>query len=378
MGKLTWFLEEKARIIKELSSLLSPEARRRAERDHHARRRPRPCGMTIHTGTGCSFGCVYCYVPDMGFSMKPRPYTLEPLELVYALAVNPYVVPYRTFAAYGSVTEPFLCETRERAVQYIVEVYRWLKLPSQVSTKACIDGDTARMLRKGDPRLNVLISVTTLSLAKRLEPRAPDPIERLRCAAATGFSTTLFVRPVIPGVTERDLPRILEVARAYGIRTVVFGALRVTPGILRRLSAAGVDTATIEARLTRRPRGLRDQVPITLKGIRPLLVAEARKRGFVVLPSACAANVYAHGDFCYMCSFGPCGDPSRELRFSDSDVEELAEYMGIRTRVLRTAPGLVEVAAKPGRDGDRSLEVFRVVLSTIVRRRVVLRISRPS
>ncbi|MEM4497864.1 MAG: radical SAM protein, partial [Nitrososphaerota archaeon] len=42
-----------------------------ARRDPHARRLPRPCGLTVHTGLGCKFGCLYCYIYDMGFSRAP-------------------------------------------------------------------------------------------------------------------------------------------------------------------------------------------------------------------------------------------------------------------------------------------------------------------
>ncbi|MCE4629966.1 MAG: radical SAM protein, partial [Desulfurococcales archaeon] len=97
--------------------------------------------MTIHTGVGCSYGCVYCYIWDMGFPGYPAMYPLTPLQLAYALAINPYVLPRSTMAAYGSVTEPFLPETRDRALEYVKTIYEWLKLPSQVSTKSILDDE---------------------------------------------------------------------------------------------------------------------------------------------------------------------------------------------------------------------------------------------
>ena len=55
----------KIETIRQLEALLSPEERREALRDHHAKRPPRPCGITIHTGIGCPLGCAYCYIYDM-------------------------------------------------------------------------------------------------------------------------------------------------------------------------------------------------------------------------------------------------------------------------------------------------------------------------
>jgi len=71
LGWLARLWDRKVVVARRLEALIGAEAAGRARRDHHARRPPRPCGMTIHTGIGCSMGCIYCYVPDMGFMGKP-------------------------------------------------------------------------------------------------------------------------------------------------------------------------------------------------------------------------------------------------------------------------------------------------------------------
>ncbi|MDK2384540.1 MAG: radical SAM protein, partial [Candidatus Korarchaeota archaeon] len=224
-------LIEKERAIDRLSSMLDPEERREAERDPHARRRPRPCGLTIHTGTGCSYGCVYCYVPDMGFPMRPRPYPLAAEQLAYAVAINPYVAVGRhgTLLALGSVTEPLLPETRDRALAYIEALRGFLGNPAQLSTKAYIDAELAGELAGRDPSISILVSLSTLRMASRLEPGAPSPRERLEGignASRRGLHVSLFLRPIIPGVTEADAPAIMHGARVRGARGVVMGSLR--------------------------------------------------------------------------------------------------------------------------------------------------------
>ncbi len=337
MGRLAKLWELKVRVAARLEEILGEAEAAEARRDHHARRPPRPCGITIHTGVGCSMGCVYCYVPDMGFPMKPRPYHLSPLQMAYALAVNPYVLPRATLAAYGSVTEPFLPETRDLALRYIEEVYKWLGLPSQVSTKALLDEGLVRALARTDPRISVLVSVSSLGeWSRRLEPSAPPAEERIRAAgeaARAGLSVALFLRPIIPGVTDRQLEEIVSLAAEAGLRYVVPGMLRVTPGILRRLEAVGAPLSPILERLPRRPRDSRDQVPLRGSDIKARLSKIAGEYGVEVLPAACSHNIIAHGEYCRACRLGPCGDPSRGSPVDPSDAQELLDVAGVKARV---------------------------------------------
>ncbi len=369
-ASLPALVEEKRRVAEELRELLGPRRARRAESDHHARRRPRHCGMTIHTGVGCSYGCVYCYIWDMGFPGRPRPYPLEPLEMAYALAVNPYVLPRSTMAAYGSVTEPFLPETRERALGYIGEVYRWLRLPTQVSTKAVVDEGLARELAAREPRLSVLVSVTAVGeWARRLEPRAPPAEERIAAAgeaARRGLSVALFLRPIIPGVTDVQARRILEMAWDAGIRDLVPGSLRVTPGILSRLEAAGVPRRALEARLPRRPRGPRDQVTLREEDIKARIVAEAREMGFRVHPSACSHNMWSHGTPCHACRLGPCG-PGRPAPPSPEEVAEAVEALGGSARLVEVRYPVIVVRGLRGVRPDVVKEVLEAATKLQVR-----------
>ncbi len=330
-------LEWKRRLAGELESKLPREALERARRDWHARRSPIPCGMTIHTGMGCSYGCAYCYIYDMGFTMKPQPYPLTGEELVYALLVNPYFVPgpKGTLLAFGSVTEPFMPETAGRALEYLRATRDLLGNPQQVSTKTALKGRLLEeFMESVDPRIDVLVSITTLRKWRLLEPGASPPDERLefmRILAETGFSVTLFLRPIIPGVTDAEAEEILARAAEAGVRKVVPGTLRVTPGILRRLKASrAVDPSIIEARLPRHPRNPRDQVPIRGRDLKEKVARIAGELGLKVLPASCSSNIDSHGLACAACRLGPCGDPSQLPRADESALWEILREAGVK------------------------------------------------
>lgn len=329
-------VEKKERLKHEVAGSLTTEERRKAERDWHAKRSPIPCGMTIHTGIGCSYGCAYCYIYDMGFTMKPQPYPLTGKQLVYALLVNPYFVPgpRGTLLAFGSVTEPFMPETAVRALEYLKWTRDVLGNPQQLSTKTALKGKLLEeFLEIVDPRIDVLVTITTIKHWRRLEPGASPPEERfefMRRLAEAGIGVTLFLRPIIPGVTDVEAEEIIRRSAEAGVKRIVPGTLRVSHGILKRLSATRlVALSAIESRLPRRPRGPRDQVPIRGRDLKERVIELAKIYGLQVLPASCGANIVSHGLSCYACRMGPCGDPTRLPEADEEAIWEIMRIAGI-------------------------------------------------
>lgn len=364
MGRILELLEEKKKVIGRLEGVLSRESIEIASKDHHSKRRPRPCGITIHTGIGCSNACYYCYIYDMGFTTKVRPYPLTALELVYALAKNPYVVPRRTFAAYGSVTEPFLLETRGKALEYIANVYKWLYLPSQVSTKMVIDDEISRRLKNSEPNISILVTLITLGKSGELEPLAPRPLERLsgiRTASRYGLPVYLFVRPMIPGITDKELDTIMKLGAELKVRGVVLGSLRITNSIIQRLWGRGVDLNEILRRATKKPEG-RKQVPIKSGDLIKLAEKIADDHGLRVFRSACMANIDAHRDYCCMCSLGPCGDRGSQYTVEYGDIAEYLEYIGLKFVSIEVGARSIDIKLR-GSVNLIKLDIAKTVLT---------------
>lgn len=302
--------------------------------------------MTIHTGVGCSYACAYCYIYDMGFPATPRPYPLGPLELVYALALNPHIVPGRTLAAFGSVTEPFLPETRTRAVEYMRSVWGLLKLPVQVSTKSLLTDDLVDELTSADPSMSVLVTVVTLR-HRRLEPRAPDPVARLEAAGRAvkrGLKVSLFLRPLIPGLDD-DARDIVRLAAELGVGTVVIGSLRVTESILLRLKSAGLDVDEILRRLGKPSPGRRQEA-VRSSDLKESLAREAEGLGLRVFRAACEANTWGHGIRCSMCRMGPCNGELKPVSVGENEIRDLVEYLGTRARDVRVTDDSVYIRTR--------------------------------
>ncbi len=377
MNILLEALKRKEKVIEELEENLTPESINRARRDHHSKRLPRPCGMTIHTGIGCSLGCIYCYVPDMGFPMKPQPYPLSGIEMAYALAINPYVYPGYTLAAYGSVTEPFLTETIDKALEYIYTVHRFLGLPSQVSTKIPVSKELAVKLKRSEPRLSVLITIITIDKAKVLEPNAPHPLERIESIEVMrreGLHVTLFMRPIIPGITDREAEKIIALAAEKGVNGIVLGSLRVTPGIIRRLTLKGINIGEILKRMPRKPKSSRDQVTIRETDLKKKITRIAEDYGLTVYPSACAANIEAHGLSCNACRLGPCGSLRKIPEISDTDVREVLDYFDLKAYTILVSNSRVRVRLRYNAPRN-IIERFKQLIISVARRSVDVRVG---
>ncbi len=371
MNPFIELLESKKKIIEELGGELGGESIARSSRDPHAFRKPRQCGITIHTGIGCSYRCAYCYIYDMGFPARPKPYPLSPAELAYSIALNPYVVPRNTLVAYGSVTEPFLKETVGNAVEYIVNVHKYLKLPSQVSTKSSLSNEVLEALARGDKCLSILVTLITLEKHGVLERGAPSPVDRLEGASKAlrnGFKAALFARPIIPGVTDREFENILSLAETYGVREVVLGSLRATYTNVARMKAAGLDVSEIESRLPRKPR-VGEQVAVYSADLKAKLRKVAVEKGFKVFESACAANVSAHDEYCSMCSKGPCGSLGKAPRVSSDEVVEFLLAEGLRVCGASVSRTRIKVELDKG-SRPKSMGVLKAVVSQASRRMV--------
>ena len=115
-----------------------------------------------------------------------------------------------------------------------VEVFLEFRNPVAVITKSALvtrDADLyAALAAHGAAHVNVSITTLDPELARRLEPRAASPERRLdaiRTLVAAGVPVGVMVAPVIPGLNDSEIPRILAAAADAGARTAGWVLLRL-------------------------------------------------------------------------------------------------------------------------------------------------------
>lgn len=201
-----------------------------------------PFAQSINPYRGCEHGCIYCYArpshaylnlsPGLDFETKLF-YKAQAAELLDQELRKP---GYRCAPiTLGANTDPYQpVERKLRVTRSLLEVMQRFGQPVSIITKSALitrDLDIlAGMAREG--LVSVMVSVTTLDddLKRRLEPRTPGGMTRLktvRALAAAGVPVGVLVAPIIPIVNDSELERILEHAAEAGARGAGYVLIRL-------------------------------------------------------------------------------------------------------------------------------------------------------
>lgn len=201
-----------------------------------------PFRWTINPYRGCEHGCVYCYA---------RP-THELLGMSSGLDFETRVVA--KFDAAKLLTEELAKPSWKGEpimLAGVTDIYqpveRELKLTRAILQVMACCGQPASLITKNHlvtrdldllsdmarrKTTHVGISVTTLDnkLAATLEPRASSPSDRLaaiRQLSQAGVNVMVMVAPIIPGLTDREVPAILQAAADAGAQSAGYVLLRL-------------------------------------------------------------------------------------------------------------------------------------------------------
>ena len=201
-----------------------------------------PFDRTINPYRGCEHGCIYCYArpthaylghsPGLDFEtiLYSKPNAAE--VLTRELSKPSYVADRLQL---GANTDPYQpIEKDLRITRQIVEVLSKFNHPTGITTKnALVTRDIdllAPMAQKG--LVMVAMSVTSLDrkLSRSMEPRASTPdkrFEAIRLLSEAGIPVIAGVAPIIPGLNDSELERIMERAAEMGAKHAYYSTLRL-------------------------------------------------------------------------------------------------------------------------------------------------------
>ncbi len=199
-------------------------------------------GWGLNPYRGCEHGCAYCYARPyhdylgwsggMEFETKILVKLRAPELLRSELSSKKWKPEPIGLSGITDCYQP--AERRFRLTRACLEVLTEFRQPVGIITKNFLvtrDRDLLSELARYNC-IHVTITITTLDaeLAGKLEPRAARPEHRLqaiRLLVAAGVPVSVNVAPVIPGLTDHELPAILDAAASAGAKRANYILLRL-------------------------------------------------------------------------------------------------------------------------------------------------------
>ncbi len=201
-----------------------------------------PFDRSINPYRGCEHGCIYCFARpthafmglSAGLDFETRLFAKPdvPRLLERELAKPGYKA--KTIAI-GTNTDPYQpIEKKWQVMRQLLEILDEANHPVTIVTKsALVMRDIDILERMADRGLvKVALSVTTMdrALARAMEPRAATPsrrLEAIKALSSAGVPVGVSVAPVIPGLNDHEIERILDSAKAAGAREANYILLRL-------------------------------------------------------------------------------------------------------------------------------------------------------
>lgn len=196
----------------------------------------------INPYRGCEHGCIYCYARPfheyLGYSagldfetkihVKRNAAALLRREFMKR-TWKPQVI------SISGVTDPYQpIEARLRVTRSLLEVFAEFRNPVGLITKnALVTRDIdllAKLAQHGCA--SVALSITTLreDVARKLEPRTSTidkRFEAVKRLSDAGIPASVMLAPIIPGLTDEDIPGLVKRAAASGARRVAILPVRL-------------------------------------------------------------------------------------------------------------------------------------------------------
>ncbi len=194
---------------------------------------------------GCEHGCIYCYArPSHEYLSLSSGLDFETKIFVKQDAPN---LLYKTLASkkwlpqtimMGSNTDCYQpIEKKLKITRQCLEVLHEFHNPINIVTKnKLVTRDIDILSKMAEYKtVSVFLSITTLDnrLASVMEPQTAKPhlkLAALRELSEAGIPTGVLIAPIIPGMTDSEIPEILKQSAKAGVKRADFIMLRLPYG----------------------------------------------------------------------------------------------------------------------------------------------------
>ncbi|HEY8963046.1 MAG TPA: PA0069 family radical SAM protein [Alphaproteobacteria bacterium] len=201
---------------------------------------------SVNPYRGCEHGCIYCFArpgheylgmsAGIDFETKIFAKPEAPALLAKEFSAKSYVPRTIMFSGNTDCYQPL--ERHMKITRRCMDVCADFRNPVVIVTKnQLVTRDIDIFKRMAEYHcIGIKLSITSLdgSLARVMEPRASQPKLRLRAVealASAGIPVGIMIGPVLPGLTDHEIPAILEAAANAGAQDAHYTMLRLPYGV---------------------------------------------------------------------------------------------------------------------------------------------------
>lgn len=191
---------------------------------------------------GCSHGCAYCYARptheyhglSAGTDFETKIFVKERAPELFRewLSRDRWIPEPIIFSGVTDCYQP--AEKQFELTRRCLEIATEARQPISIITKNALILRDLEILRQmaEDHTVCVNVSITTLrqELCRTMEPRTSSPAARLRTVrelTQAGIPVNVMMAPIIPGLTDSEIPQVLEAAANAGARSAHYVLLRL-------------------------------------------------------------------------------------------------------------------------------------------------------
>lgn len=201
---------------------------------------------TLNPYRGCEHGCIYCFARptheyfglSAGLDFETKIFAKpDAPRLLEEKLKSPGWQPRVIFLS--GVTDPYQPLERKMEItrQCLAVLADFCNPVSFITKNHLVTRDIDLLSRlAAHQAAQVNMSITTLDrkLARAMEPRASTPERRLQAIeqlAAAGIPVNVMLGPVVPGLTDHEIPAILDAAAKAGATSAGYTMLRLPYGV---------------------------------------------------------------------------------------------------------------------------------------------------
>ncbi|MBS1972548.1 MAG: PA0069 family radical SAM protein [Bdellovibrionales bacterium] len=198
--------------------------------------------FSVNAYRGCEHGCAYCYARptheylgySAGLDFESKIFVKEnaPEQLRAALMKKSWQPEPIAMSGVTDCYQPL--ERKMELTKRCLEVLLEFRNPTWLITKNALILRDLEIFKEmaSYNGVAIMLSVTSLDaeLARDLEPRTSHPMARLKAVetlAKAGIPVGVNVAPVIPGLTDHEMPAILKAAKDAGAVFAGYTPLRL-------------------------------------------------------------------------------------------------------------------------------------------------------